>query len=264
MNQIIPLSTSSLDNQQVQTVNARDLHGFLEVKSNYRDWIRNRIADFGFVENQDFVSFAKNLAKPNGGRPSTEYHLTLGMAKELCMVERNAKGKQARLYFIECERVAREAQNALALPNFTDPAQAARAWAIEYEQRQAAENKALQLTRQIEADKPKVDLAETFLDTTGAYLIRVVAKAVGMKPKKLYAWMREKGLMNANNEAYARFTERGILRTVPSFYDANGERRCSLTTRITAKGVNYIHEKLIKDGLIDPQKRIDFAHLAEV
>lgn len=264
MNQIIPLSMSSMDNQQVQTVNARDLHGFLEVKSNYRDWIRNRIADFGFVENQDFVSFAKNLAKNNRGRPSTEYHLSLSMAKELCMVERNAKGKQARLYFIECERVAREAQNALALPNFANPAEAARAWAIEFEQRQAAEHKALQLTQQIQADKPKVDLAETFLDTTGAYLIRVVAKAVGMKPKKLYAWMREKGLMNANNEAYARFTERGILRTVPSFYDANGERRCSLTTRITAKGVNYIHEKLIKDGLIDPQKRIDFAHLAEV
>lgn len=263
MNQIIPLSMSVVDGQEVQTVNARDLHAFLKVKSRFNDWINHRIRDFKFVENVDFVSFTKKVKKPTGGRPAIEIHATIEMAKQLCMIERTDRGREARLYFLECEKIAQE-KKYLSLPNFTDPAQAARAWAIEYEQRQAAENKALQLTRQIEADKPKVDLAETFLDTTGAYLIRVVAKAVGMKPKKLYAWMREKGLMNANNEAYARFTERGILRTVPSFYDTNGERRCSLTTRITAKGVNYIHEKLIKDGLIDPQKRIDFAHLAEV
>ena len=261
MNQIIPLSTASLDNQQVQTVNARDLHGFLGVKTNFKDWIARRVKDFGFVEDVDFCSF---LSESTGGRPSTEYHLTLGMAKELCMVERNAKGKQARLYFIECERVAREAQNALALPNFLDPAEAARAWAIEYEQRQAAENKALQLTRQIEADKPKVDLAETFLDTPDCYRIRVAAKAIGYKAKHLFAWMRAKGMINKNNEAYAKYVQSGHLRTVPSFYEAGGETRCSLTTWITSKGLGFIHEKLIKDGLIDPQKRIDFAHLAEV
>ena len=33
-----------------------------------------------------------------------EYHITLDMAKELSMVERNEKGKQARKYFIECEK----------------------------------------------------------------------------------------------------------------------------------------------------------------
>jgi anti-repressor protein len=65
-------------------VNARDLHSFLEVKSEFRHWIKNRISDFDFVENQDFTTAGKNL-------PGTaiEYHVTLNMAKELSMVERN-------------------------------------------------------------------------------------------------------------------------------------------------------------------------------
>ncbi|WP_139413587.1 antA/AntB antirepressor family protein [Bartonella mastomydis] len=123
MNTLIKITEQTIDQETVQTVNARELHAFLEVKSNFRDWIKNRIEEYGFLENKDFISFAKILAKPNtsqenqdfvsftqkrvkpkGGRPSTEYHLTLDMAKELSMVERNEKGRQARRYFIECEK----------------------------------------------------------------------------------------------------------------------------------------------------------------
>lgn len=111
MTKLIEISTTNFNGDEVQTCSARDLHAFLEVKTRFNDWIANRIADFGFVEDQDFTvaegGFTKNLAKPSG-RPSKEYFLTISMAKELCMVERNAKGKEARLYFIECERVAKE------------------------------------------------------------------------------------------------------------------------------------------------------------
>jgi anti-repressor protein len=95
-----------------QTVNARELHGFLEVKTAFKDWISRRIEDFGFIEDQDFCSFLSE----SGGRPSKEYALTVDMAKELSMVERNAKGKQARLYFIECERRAKDPMYALNDP----------------------------------------------------------------------------------------------------------------------------------------------------
>lgn len=263
MNQIIPLSMSVVDGQEVQTVNARDLHAFLKVKSRFNDWINHRIRDFKFVENVDFVSFTKKVKKPTGGRPAIEIHATIEMAKQLCMIERTDRGREARLYFLECEKIAQE-KKYLSLPNFLDPAEAARAWAIEFEQRQAAESRALQLTHQIEANKPKIELAETFLDTSDCYRIRVAAKAIGYKAKHLFAWMRAKGMINKNNEAYAKYVQSGHLRTVPSFYEAGGETRCSLTTWITSKGLGFIHEKLIKDGLIDPQKRIDFAHLAEV
>ena len=84
-----------------QIVSARDLHEFLEVKSKFADWIKNRIEKYGFEENQDFVTISKNLE--NGGR-EIDYILKLDMAKELSMVEGNEKGKIARKYFIECEK----------------------------------------------------------------------------------------------------------------------------------------------------------------
>jgi len=104
MKDLISIQQQTIGTDLVQTINARDLHAFLENKDMFAHWIKDRIDQFGFVENQDFVSFWENPQKPQGGRPSGEYHLTLGMAKELSMVERTAKGKEARQYFIECER----------------------------------------------------------------------------------------------------------------------------------------------------------------
>ena len=77
---------------------------FLEVQTRFNDWIAARINEYEFIENQDFVSFTENSVKPKGGRPSREYYITLDMAKELAMIERNDKGRQARRYFIECEK----------------------------------------------------------------------------------------------------------------------------------------------------------------
>ena len=90
----------------VKTINARDLHQFLKVETKFNDWIQRRINEYGFVESQDFVSFTQKRVKPTGGRPSAEYHITLDMAKELCMVEKNEQGRIIRRYFIECEKRA--------------------------------------------------------------------------------------------------------------------------------------------------------------
>jgi phage anti-repressor protein len=93
--------------QAVKTVNARDLHAFLEVGKVFGAWIQERIAQYGFVDGRDFEVFSGSGNNPLGGRPSKEYALSLDMAKELAMVERTEKGKQARAYFIECERQAK-------------------------------------------------------------------------------------------------------------------------------------------------------------
>ena len=108
MNELIKLNETEIGNESVQTVNARELHEFLEVSTRYIDWISKRIRDYDFLENQDFVCFTQNSVKPDGGRPSKEYCITLAMAKELSMVERNEKGKEARRYFIQCEKKLHE------------------------------------------------------------------------------------------------------------------------------------------------------------
>ncbi|MFS1584025.1 MAG: antA/AntB antirepressor family protein [Candidatus Arsenophonus phytopathogenicus] len=104
MSNLINIETKNINDELIQTVNARDLHQFLEVGKDFSNWIKDRIKQYGFVENIDYIVFANSGENPFGGRPAKEYHISLDMAKELSMVERNEKGKQARQYFIECER----------------------------------------------------------------------------------------------------------------------------------------------------------------
>lgn len=85
-------------------VNARELHAFLESKQEFAHWIGKRIEKYGFVEGSDYLIDKIIIQLPSGTKYKTDYHLTLDMAKELSMVERNAKGKQARQYFIACEK----------------------------------------------------------------------------------------------------------------------------------------------------------------
>ncbi|MGG3871679.1 antA/AntB antirepressor family protein [Brevibacillus laterosporus] len=84
-------------------VDARELHEFLEVGTKFTDWIQERIRKYGFVEEEDFsLMLTKIGERQNVVRH--DYNLSLDMAKELCMVENNEKGRQARKYFIECEK----------------------------------------------------------------------------------------------------------------------------------------------------------------
>lgn len=87
-----------------RAVNARELHAFLENKRQFADWIKQRIEQYGFVENQDYEVFHNFVKRETGGSTRTEYALSLDMAKELSMVENNEKGRMARKYFIQCEK----------------------------------------------------------------------------------------------------------------------------------------------------------------
>ena len=114
MNQLIPLHPQTIDGNAVETVNARELHGFLGVSSKFADWIKNRIEQYDFVENQDYVKLAENKASQKNEAEKSmtydnwqgriEYFVSLDMAKQLAMVENNEKGMQVRKYFIECEK----------------------------------------------------------------------------------------------------------------------------------------------------------------
>lgn len=106
-NDLVPVYRTSTGEKVVY---GTELHRVLNVKSSYRDWIRNRLNDCDAVENEDYETFAKNLAKPNGGRPSIEHLIRLDIAKEMAMLERNEKGKQVRRYFIQVEKKYKESR----------------------------------------------------------------------------------------------------------------------------------------------------------
>lgn len=86
------------------TLSARQLYEFLEVGSNYTTWF-NRMCEYGFTENIDYQTYFPKLeSESHGGQNKIDHQITLDMAKEIAMIQRNEKGKMARQYFIEIEK----------------------------------------------------------------------------------------------------------------------------------------------------------------
>ena len=107
--QLIPVFTGELTDQETPFCNARDLHASLQVGRDFSTWIAGRIEEYGFVEGEDFSPVLGKTSKGSkGGRPSIDYHLTLDMAKELAMIENNEIGRGVRRYFIRAEQTLRE------------------------------------------------------------------------------------------------------------------------------------------------------------
>lgn len=94
MNELIKIT----EQNGKRAVNARELHQFLESKQEFANWIKGRVEKYGFVENQDYISFDILVKRDIGSSIRKEYALSLDMAKELSMVENNEKGRQARKY----------------------------------------------------------------------------------------------------------------------------------------------------------------------
>ena len=249
MNELIKLTDNDVGGEQIKTVNGRDLHAFLGNKDRYTTWIQDRITQFGFVENQDYVTFSESSEK---GRPRKEFALTIGMAKELCMVERNEKGKEARQYFIQCEKIAKEKTASALLPDFTNPAIAARAWAEQYEHRLAAEKECSRLVLTVEEQKPKVEYADAIIAAKDHYPIREAAKILGYKPSMMKDYLRKAGWLYSTKDVPMQsqiVNGHMVLRTA-NFTRSDGTPETKAYAHITNKGLFSLYRKMVKDGVI--------------
>ena len=121
MNELFNLKPVEIAGNQIRAVDARELYTFLEVGRDFPTWIKDRIEQGLFAEGKDYVVFPGIGENPQGGRPTKEYGLSISMAKELSMLERNKQGKLARQYFIECEKrlaAIAPAQHQIAVNNW--------------------------------------------------------------------------------------------------------------------------------------------------
>lgn len=244
MNALIPLT----DNDGAQAVMGRDLHAFLEVSSNYTEWFK-RMAEYGFVAGQDFDS-KNGIGHDKLGR-TREIHnhvISLEMAKEISMIQRTDKGKQARQYFIECER---RAKNPTAEISRLDLLQ----MAVDSEkQRIALEAR----NKELEAPaKSWNDLAAP----GGDYSVAAAAKVLSRDPNieigrdRLFSHMKNLGWIfktigkRAHWEAYQDKgikTGRLVHKLGGGFInEKTGEwEQASPTVRITPKGLHELHVSL--------------------
>lgn len=220
---LINIQSSLFNNESVQTVNARELHEFLGVKSEFRNWIKNRINDYDFVESIDFTSVGKNL--PNGGR-QIEYFISLEMAKELSMVERNKKGKEARQYFIACEKKAKQLSIPQSLPE-----------ALRLAADLAEQNKVL---------LPKANALDRLVDADGAMNLTNSAKHLQMRPcdltkaLSLNKWIYRR-VGGKSWVAYQDKLQQGLLiHKVATVYREDGSEKMCEQVLITAKGLTKL------------------------
>ena len=100
MDSLIQITKNTINGAETNSVNAREIHKYLEVKTKFADWIKRAIEKYDFIENQDYVI----LKNGNGNNAYIDYIVVLDMAKELAMLENNPKGKETRKYFIEFEK----------------------------------------------------------------------------------------------------------------------------------------------------------------
>lgn len=108
---LIPVFEGEIGGVKTLMVDGRTLHQFLKSEQKFSDWMKVRLDDYGFVEHVDFL--LHKVMRQNGqrgGHNRIDYSLTLDMAKELAMVERNEMGRLARRYFIQCESALRQKQ----------------------------------------------------------------------------------------------------------------------------------------------------------
>lgn len=183
-----------------RAVNARELHQFLESKQDFSNWIKNRIEKYDFVENQDYCSFNKIIEREIGATSRIEYALSLDMAKELSMVENNEKGRLARKYFIECEKIARE--GALASYQIEDPIKRAERWIEEQKVRQALEAKNQEM-------QPKAQYFDELVERSLLTGFRDTAKEIGLKQGEFINLLIDKG--------YIYRTPKGELRPIAKY-----------------------------------------------
>lgn len=209
MNELIAVRQSNVSGNEIPTVDARELHAFLEIGKGFSSWIKDRIKQYGFEDGKDYcLSLPENgEAQPCGfAANKTEYHLTLDMAKELSMVERNEKGKQARKYFIECEARLKNLQPQYALPKTHAETLRMLADTVELNERQA---KAL-----VEA-QPKVEAFDHFIDGVNCKAVARVGKELGIGEITFFKFMRDIGYLQSSvtdwNLPYQRYLTAGYF-----------------------------------------------------
>lgn len=218
------------------TIDGRELHEFLEVKTEYRHWF-GRMCEYGFVEGEDFNPVKKDRVRLEGKREVTreiETHLlTIEMAKELCMIQRNEKGKMARKYFIEVEKA------------WNDPV------LIMGRALKVAESKLQSANKTIATLTPKADFYDAVANTDNYLSMEEVAKILNIKEigRNTLFWILryEKILQDGINKniPYQKYMK--YFKLVERKYPTpDGKTKIKTQTRVNQKGVDFIRKLVIE------------------
>ena len=244
MNELIKIETNENGDARVS---GRELHAFLEVKTAYKDWFP-RMAEYGFTEGVDFSS---NLSESTGGRPAIDHALTIDMAKELCMIQRNERGKQARQYFLAVEKAWNSPEKIMARALvYANKKIESLGTTIQVQQQQIAEL------------QPKATYYDLILQCKNAIPISTIAKDYGYSARKLNEMLNEYGVQfkqgkNSPWLLYQKYADKGYTNTkTQNFPDAkHGGMIAQVHTYWTQKGRMFLYDLLKSKGILPVMER---------
>ena len=238
MEELVKIEKQEINNEEVNSVNARDLWLALESKQEFIHWIKARLEQSYAIENEDYCSFDKIIKREKGAVKIKEYALSLDLAKNIAMLERNEKGSQIRKYFIACEK-----QLKAQTPRLPQTYLEALESLVESEKR----NQALQ--ERIEQDKPKVTFANAVSGSDSSISVGQFAKilkqnGVETGRQRLFNYFREKGYLIRGrtkdfNMPTQKAMEQGLFEVQEKAVALKDKTILSLSPRVTAKGQAY-------------------------
>lgn len=244
MNELLKVEVNE---QQEPCISGRELHEFLEVETPYHIWFP-RMVGYGFDEDIDFSTFEQKCSKPQGGRPSTDHIIKLDMAKELAMIQRSEKGKQARQYFIEVEKEYNSPEKIMARALLMADKQIKELTIRNSEQKQL-----------IEEQQPKVLFAQSVESSNNSCLVGELAKilrqnGIDIGQNRLFSWLRENGYLGRKGEFYNTPTQKSMdlgLMTIKKnvINQPDGTIRTTTTTKISGKGQIYFINKFLGEAV---------------
>lgn len=244
MNELIKVT---YDNDRA-TVSGRELHEKLEIKTPYTQWFE-RMAEYGFVENEDYVGLSQKCEKPSGGRPSVDHQMTIEMAKQICMIQRTDAGRRYREYFLEIERKWNDPQMVMA-----------RSLIYANKQLEILSGQLEEANAQIEEAKPKVLFADAVKASKTSIMVGELAKllrqnGVSIGQNRLFEWLRNNDYLMKSGESYnlptQKSMERGLFEIKESTYvTPDNCVHVSKTTKITGAGQQYFVNLFLKDKAV--------------
>lgn len=229
-----------INENQEQTVSGRALHMFLGIETPYTKWFE-RMLQYGFTEGKDYADKNVSVLSEKREREYTQidHIMKLDMAKELCMLARNEKGKQARQYFLEVERDWNSPEKVMA-----------RALKLADSKLKEITEFAVEQTKRLEAAQPKVIFADAVAAAKTSILIGDLAKlmkqnGIDMGQKRLFEWMRQNGyLIKRKGSDYNSPTQRAMEMKLFEIKETsvvlpNESTKINKTTKVTGKGQIY-------------------------
>ncbi|MCK9577691.1 MAG: phage antirepressor KilAC domain-containing protein [Clostridia bacterium] len=243
MNEIIPINYDS----DRPTVSAIELHKFLGIGTKFQDWFP-RMIGYGFKQGTDFNPLKiENVLSQKRERTysATDYQLTIDMAKELCMIQRTEKGKEARQYFLSVEKAWNSPEQIMA-----------RALKMADTQIATLKGENKQLSSQIEKDRPKIVFADAVAVSESPMLIGELAKVLKQNGfntggTRLFEWLRNNGyLVKRKGTDYNAPTQKamdmGLFRVKETaITHSDGHVTTNRTTKVTGKGQQYFINKFL-------------------